>query len=68
MCAKPVAQLPVLVLHVAVQMHMPHVTANDDHDNPSAKKVRAYRFCDKWAKDRAWLQFRETEDAMYCTM
>ena len=39
--------------------------ANEDF--PSAKKVRVYTFCDKWAKDRPWLEFRVTEDAMYCT-
>ena len=39
--------------------------ANEDF--PSAKKVRVYTFCDKWTKDRPWLEFGVTEDAMYCT-
>ena len=44
------------------------VVANEEtHDFPSAKKVRVYNFSDKCAKDRPWLEFRVTEDAMYCT-
>ena len=43
------------------------VANEETHDFPSAKKVRVYNFCDKWAKERPWLEFRVTEDAMYCT-
>ena len=66
MYVKPIAQLSVRVVHVAVQMQMPMLPVTMITITHLPKRF-VYRLCDKWAKDRPWLQFRETEDAMYCT-
>ena len=60
------AQLPVLVLvHVAVHMLLLLTKKLTIFHLP--KRFVSINFSDKWAKDRPWLEFRVTEDAMYCT-